>query len=248
MFGLFSKKPKIKEEVFEFSSLHTDMHSHILPNIDDGADSLETSLVLIKGMQALGYKKMIATPHIMWDMYQNTPDIINRQLEIVQKALQKEGIAMEIHAAAEYFLDDHVEGLLQKKEKLLTVSENKVLVEFSLAYPAFNIKEVLFEMQMQGYQPVLAHPERYIYLEGNKDFYSELQEAGCLFQLNLLSLSGHYGKSVTDLAQYLLKNNFYSLVGTDMHSVRHLDELSSPYLGGLLKKHLNLPQLGNSQL
>lgn len=248
MFGLFSKKPKIKEETFDFSPIQTDMHSHILPGIDDGADSVETSLTLIKGMQALGYKKMIATPHIMWDMYQNTPAIINRQLDLVQKAVQQAGIDMEIHAAAEYFLDDHVERLLQNKEKLLTISENKVLVEFSLAYPAFNIKELLFEMQMQGYQPILAHPERYIYLEGNKDFYNELQEAGCLFQLNLLSLSGHYGKSVTDLAHYLLKNKFYSLVGTDMHSVRHLQELGSPYLGGLLKKYLDIPQLGNSQL
>lgn len=224
------------------------MHSHLLPGIDDGSDSIETSLELIKGMRALGYRKLITTPHIMWDMYRNTPSIINRQLDIVRSAINKEGIDIEINAAAEYFLDEHVEDLLKAKEPLLTLSGNKVLVEFSLAFPAMNIKDILFEMQMQGYQPVIAHPERYIYLQGNKEFYDELRDAGCLFQLNLLSLGGHYGKAVNELAHYLLKNDFYSLAGTDLHHAGHLEQLGSLKMTTAINRFLDTTKLVNHQL
>ena len=247
MFKLFSKSgPKV--EKFNFSVLKTDMHSHILPAIDDGSDGLETSLQLIRGMKALGYEKLIATPHIMWDMYRNTPEIIQRQLNMVREAVKKEGIDIEINAAAEYFLDEHVEELLQKKEPLLTISENRVLTEFSMAFPSMNIKEILFEMQMQGYQPVIAHPERYIYLQRNKEFYDELRDIGCLFQLNILSIGGHYGRSVAELAQYLLKNGFYSLAGTDLHHAGHLEDLANPKLAAALTKDIDWKKFINNQL
>jgi len=201
------------------------MHSHILPGIDDGARDLENSLTLIRGLAGLGYQKLIATPHIMWDMYRNTPTIINEQLELIRKAVKKEGINIELHAAAEYFLDEHVEEQLRNKKPLLTISGNKVLAEFSMAFPSLNIKDLLFEMQMQGYQPIIAHPERYVYLQRDKTFYDELRETGCLFQLNLLSLTGYYGRTVHELAQYLLKQGYYDLVGTDLHHQGHLDRL-----------------------
>jgi protein-tyrosine phosphatase len=163
MFKLFSKSSS-KGAKFDYSLLKTDMHSHILPGIDDGSGSIETSIELIRGLKELGYSRLIATPHIMWDMYRNTPDIIRTKLDEVRAAVQKEGIDIQIDAAAEYFLDEHVEDLLKIKEPLLAVSDNKILVEFSMAFPAMNIKDVLFEMQMQGYQPIIAHPERYTYL------------------------------------------------------------------------------------
>lgn len=246
MFKLFSKS-KPGQEKFDFSVLKTDMHSHILPGIDDGAADMQMSIDLIKGMQQLGYKKLIATPHILWDMYKNTPFIINHKLDLVREELQKQGIDIEIHAAAEYFLDEHVEELLQKKEPLLTISENKVLVEFSMAFPSMNSKDVLFEMQMQGYQPVIAHPERYIYLQKNKEYYSELKDIGCMFQLNLLALSGHYGKSVNELAQYLLKNDFYDLVGTDLHHGGHLEGLEN-LPSAALNQLIATGRLSNDQL
>jgi protein-tyrosine phosphatase len=221
MFGLFKSKPK--GEKFDFSRLKTDMHSHILPGIDDGAKNIETSLELIKGMKQLGYQKLIATPHIMWDMYRNTPETIQEKLEQVRNAVKEEGIDIEINAAAEYFLDEHVEDLLKNKEPMLKVSENKVLVEFSMAFPSMNIKSILFEMQLQGYQPIIAHPERYTYLASDKQFYDELRDIGCLFQLNILALGGYYGKTANELAQYLLKNDFYSLAGTDLHHAVHLE-------------------------
>ena len=224
------------------------MHSHLLPGIDDGATDLENSLELIKGLHQLGYTKFITTPHIMAGMYHNTPEIINDRLGLVRQALEQHNIPVTIHGAAEYFLDEHVEELLQKKEPLLTISDNLVLTEFSMAQPPMNIKDILFEMQMQGYQPIIAHPERYTYLIQNKGFYNELKDIGCYFQLNILSLSGGYGKVVSELAQYLLKNNFYNLLGTDLHHVRHLDALHNPALTDQLNKVLSDNQLLNRSL
>jgi len=246
MFNLFSKKAK--GEKFDFTVLKTDIHSHLLPGIDDGAKDLETSLQLIRGMKELGFQKLITTPHIIWDMYRNTPAIINEKLELVQEAIKKEGIEIEIHAAAEYFLDEHVEELLKTKEPLLTISGNKVLTEFSMAFPSLNTKDILFDMQMQGYQPVIAHPERYIYLQQNKEFYRELKDIGCLFQLNILALSGHYGRSVKDLAEYLLNNGFYDLVGTDLHHFRHLEDLRHVEMTAPLRKAIESGQISNREL
>jgi len=248
MFRLFSRSPKKDSNAFDYSVLGADMHSHLLPGIDDGAPDLEASLQLIRGMEALGYRKLITTPHILWDMYKNTPDTIQRALNTVQEALVKENIGVELKAAAEYYIDDHVEGLLSRKEPLLTLSDNMVLVEFSMVHPPMGVKEVLFEMQMQGYQPVIAHPERYSYLVRNKEFYDELKEAGCLFQLNILSLSGGYGRTVTELAEYLLKHEFYTLVGTDLHHSRHLDAQHNPVLASTLQKMQETGRLLNSRL
>ncbi len=247
MFSFFSRSNSRKNG-FDFSGIYTDMHSHLLPGIDDGADSLDTSLKLIRGLAALGYKKLVTTPHILWDMYKNTPAIINEQLASLRQALARENIEIEIQAAAEYFLDEHMEELLQRKERLLTIGNNMVLTEFSMVSKPFGIKEILFDMQMQGYQPVIAHPERYAYLDRNKEFYAELKELGCLFQLNILSLGGGYGRTVTELANYLLKNDFYNLVGTDLHHSRHLDALRNPALAQPLLKLQESGRLLNPDL
>src|SRR5436190_12546734 len=177
MFKLFSQSKSEKAKV-DLSELKTDLHSHLIPGIDDGSPDMETSLKLIKGMIGFGYKKLITTPHIMWDMYQNTREIILEKLEELRAAVKAEGLDIEIKAAAEYFIDDHVEGLLKRKEPLLTISGSMVLVEFSMAHHLFSLKEILFEMQMSGYQPVVAHPERYMYLEHGKEFYDELKNIG----------------------------------------------------------------------
>ncbi len=224
------------------------MHSHLLPGIDDGSEDMENSLELIKGLRELGYKKLITTPHVMWDMYKNTHEVILEKLGDVRQAVKKAEIDVEINAAAEYFLDEHVEDLLRNKIPLLTIKDNMVLTEFSMAFPSMNIKEILFEMEMQGYQPIIAHPERYAYLEKNKDFYRELKDIGCLFQLNILSLGGHYGRSVTELAQYLIKQNYYNLLGTDLHHSGHLEGLQRFELPDAVKKLLDSGQIMNSRL
>lgn len=224
------------------------MHSHLIPGIDDGSPDMATSLKLIKGLADLGYSKLVTTPHIMWDMYPNSRETILQKLEFLREAVNTAGIPVEIHAAAEYFLDEHVAKLLKNNEPLLTISGNMVLTEFSLAWKPHGIKDILFDMQMQGYQPVIAHPERYIYLQHNKEFYEELKDIGCLFQLNMLALSGHYGKSVQELAHYLLKNNFYDLIGTDLHHTGHLEALHNPALAQQVQKIIQSGRLRNIEL
>jgi tyrosine-protein phosphatase YwqE len=184
----------------------------------------------------------------MWDMYKNSREIIENKLAEVKDAVAKAGIDVDIHAAAEYFLDDHVAGLLKNKEPLLTISGKMVLSEFSLAFPSHSLKEILFEMQMQGYQPVIAHPERYIYLQQQKSFYEELKDIGCLFQLNILSLTSHYGRSVHELAQYLIKKDYYDLIGTDLHHHRHLQALADPGLRQQIKKLVEKGKIRNAEL
>jgi len=219
---LFSKKNK---KSVDLSWLKTDMHSHLLPGIDDGSPNLQTSLKLVKGFAALGFKKIITTPHVLWEIYPNTTEIIKAKLEELQKAVAAEGLNIELHAAAEYFIDDHFNEQLKNKIPFLTISGNMVLVEFSMVSAPLDLQEVIFNLQMQDYQPVLAHPERYTYLSRKRDLLETLKNAGCLFQLNLLSLTGYYGEGVQELAEYLLKNDYYDLAGTDLHHERHLTML-----------------------
>ncbi len=218
---LFFRRKKMEEA--DLGWLHTDMHSHLIPGIDDGAPDLVTSLSLIKGMMELGYKKIITTPHILWELYPNTHDIIIRGYGEVQKALESEGIQLDFHVAAEYFMDEHFMEELQKKIPLLTLKENLVLVEFSMVTAPMDLQDILFEMQMQNYQPIIAHPERYAYLARKKEVFDDLKNAGAYFQLNILSLTGHYGPVVQELAEYLLRKNYYDLAGTDLHHQRHLE-------------------------
>jgi tyrosine-protein phosphatase YwqE len=215
----FFKKKSSKPT--DLSWLKTDIHSHLIPGIDDGAPDVATSLALVKDLVAMGYQKIITTPHILWEIYPNTPEIINAGLTELQEAVAAEGIEVELGAAAEYFIDEHFGELLRDKVPLLTLKDNLVLVEFSFITAPLDLQDVLFDLQMLNYQPVIAHPERYLYLERNMGFYETLKNAGCYFQLNLLSLTGYYGRGVQELAAYLLKQGYYNLAGTDLHHARH---------------------------
>jgi tyrosine-protein phosphatase YwqE len=245
MFNIWKKG---KNDGFDYGLLNTDMHSHLIPGIDDGSPDLDTSIELIKGLVALGYKKLITTPHIMWDMYKNSrEDILNRYTSL-QDIINKENIDVEINVAAEYFLDDHFKMLLANKEPLLKIKDDLVLVEFSMANEPIDLKEILFEMQLQGYQPVIAHPERYIYNERNTRFFSDMKHSGYLFQLNILSLTGVYGKSAKTLAQYFIKQNYYELAGSDLHNQRHLNMLNDSSINTELRRLLDSGNLKNSDL
>ena len=172
---------KKDSDAFDYGLLKTDMHSHLLPGIDDGSPDLATSVEMINGLIHLGFKKLITTPHVMQDMYPNKRDDILKRYEILKQHLEAEGINVELGVAAEYFLDDNLKKLLADKEPLLTFGDNLVLVEFSMASEQYSFKELLFEMQMQSYQPVIAHPERYVYQEKNKDFFRENLDLSRIF-------------------------------------------------------------------
>lgn len=218
---------KKKKEPVDLSWLGVDMHSHLIPGIDDGAPDMVSSISYIKELQQLGYRKIITTPHILSGLYPNTPEIILGGLNSVKQELAALQIDIEIHAAAEYFINESFQALLKEKTPLLTLKDNLVLVEVSMITAPLELQEVLFEMQLQQYQPVLAHPERYVYLRSRMEFFEEIKSAGALFQLNLLSLTGYYGTHVRELAEYLLKNGMYDYAGTDLHGHRHLEKLKT---------------------
>jgi protein-tyrosine phosphatase len=247
MFSIFKKK--YPSTPVDFSGIGTDMHSHLVPGIDDGSPDLTTSIALIKGLEELGYNKLITTPHIMGDMYKNTPDIINNGLNELTKELKAKGSRMPVKAAAEYYLDDHFNGLLDKEEPILTVQQKSVLVEFSFVYAPMNLKESLFNLQIKGYQIILAHPERYQYFSMNKKMYDEFKQMGCQFQLNILSLTGYYGKAPQELANYLIAKNYIDYVGTDLHHFKHLEALRNSYpIMPVIKNLLNSGHLINPLL
>jgi protein-tyrosine phosphatase len=218
----FFKKKEIPLHEF-FPKGFVDMHSHLLPGIDDGAKDLETSIALIQKMASYGIKNIITTPHVLGDVYPNTPEIIKRALKEVRAALQERNMTdITIDAAAEYMLDEQFSAILEK-DKLLTLKDKYVLVEMSYFNAPINLYELLFEIQLKGYKPVLAHPERYNFYHNNFKEYYKLKTAGCLFQLNLLSLTKHYGKHVQKTAEKLLKEHMYDFAGTDAHHEKHLD-------------------------
>jgi protein-tyrosine phosphatase len=226
MLSIFKKK---SAGSVDFSGLGSDMHSHLLPGIDDGSPDTDTSLRLIRGLQDLGYDRLVTTPHIMGDIYRNDRNSItaaHQQLKEVTPAIPS---PIPLHAAAEYYLDDHFDELVRNKIPLLTIKDNWVLVEFSFVTAPINYKEKLFDLQINGYQPVLAHPERYHYLMSHKEIFDELKIAGCLFQLNILSLTGYYGKGPLELSRHFIKKKWVSLLGTDLHHDRHLQALQNAH-------------------
>lgn len=246
MFEIFRRKKNVMPDL---SGIGTDMHSHLLPGIDDGAPDTETSLQLIDGMIGLGYKQLITTPHIFWDIYKNTFETIREANLILQGELKSAEIAVKVIPAAEYFLDDHIEELLTGSRPLLTLKDNLILVETSFVNAPFDLKEMIFNLQISGYRPVLAHPERYLYFMQNRGLYDMLKDAGCLFQLNLLSLTRYYGKATTELANYLVSKNYIDFLGTDLHHHRHLEALQhAGSIMGTVEKLLDSGKILNATL
>jgi protein-tyrosine phosphatase len=224
MFSIFKKRALQPPDL---SGLVTDMHSHLIPGIDDGATDPENSIELINGLIDLGYQKFIATPHILWDIFKNNKATITPAFEQLKSTLAANNINVPIMFAGEYFLDYHVDELIEDEIPLLTLKENWVLVEFSFVSAPLDLNEKLFSLQMAGYQPVIAHPERYTYFGRTKEKYQELKEAGYFLQVNLLSLTGYYGKFPQEIAMMLVKNKLVDFLGTDLHHARHLHALQS---------------------
>jgi tyrosine-protein phosphatase YwqE len=218
---MFFSKKRIPLTDF-FTNSFVDIHSHLLPGIDDGAKDIDTSIALILKMASYGIKNFITTPHVLGNVYPNSTAVIKEKLTVVQKELEKREIkGISIQAAAEYMLDEEFSALLEQKD-ILVLKDNYILVEMSYFSAPMNLYELLFKIQLKGYKPVLAHPERYNFYHSDFKSYYKLKQAGCLFQLNLLSLTDQYGKGVQKISEKLLKENLYDFVGTDTHHQNHL--------------------------
>lgn len=224
-----------------------DMHSHILPGIDDGSKDVRSSVAFIKGLSELGIEKFICTPHIFTEVYPNNKETIFPALEQLRAALQTEKIDVQVEAAAEYMMDlDFLE--LLKNDNILPLHGRHVLVEMSYQVETRNVEQFIFDLNIKGYQPVLAHPERYIYYHNNFDKYRKMKDHGCIFQVNLLSLAGYYGKSVKQVALALLKERMIDIVGTDLHHMKHLEFVTKFVRSGAAGKLLGDYPIRNIEL
>jgi protein-tyrosine phosphatase len=243
---IFGKKDKVLPPA-DLSFLKTDVHSHFIPGIDDGAKTIEDSLELIGAMEKMGYTKVITTPHIMSDYYRNTPEIILGGLDLVRNALAKSGSKMQIEAAAEYYIDFDFQEKIKEK-KLLTFGNNYVLFEMPFIGEPQILNTVIFDMQMAGYKPVLAHVERYQFWHQDYEKIQSMKDKGVLLQLNINSLSGYYSPQVRKLAEKMIDENMFDLLGSDCHHTGHIELMQKAITMPYFHKIMNYPGLINQCL
>ena len=192
--------------------------THVLPGIDDGAKNLEQSLILIKEMKKLGFSEIIATPHTYPGLYDNQTSDIHDSFKKIKDQKIKD---IKIKYASEYFLGKYLIELAEKKS-LLSIGKKYVLVEMSMNQETLNLHDILYNLLTNGYIPILAHPERYMFYHGNINSLLKLKKIGCEFQLNLLSAIGYYGSNVSNSVDIMLKNNLFDFVGSDVHNINHI--------------------------
>jgi protein-tyrosine phosphatase len=239
MFGFFKKKEVKKERTLDYGPIMVDMHSHVLPGIDDGAQTPEESIVLIKKMMELGIKKIIATPHVMLDYYRNDATSINNALAVLKEELKNQNIDIPVEAAAEHYFDESFEKRIDDRS-LMTMGEDKyVLFELSFMNEPPNVIQMIQKMRDAGYKPILAHPERYPYMD--IDRMRMIRSWGCNLQINTISLLGYYGKPTKKMAEDMVDNQMVDFISSDMHHPRHAqafeEVLTTPYLEKLLNEY-----------
>lgn len=222
MFSFFKKKNSQTHKL----CYEVDLHSHILPGIDDGSPNTEKSIGLICEMQNWGIRKIIATPHIAEETFENTPETIKNAWDLLKATLKTEGIEQEICYSAEYRIDDGFIRMFESNQ-LIPLPDNYLLVENSFIQAFWNLDELLFQLQLKEFKPILAHPERYAYYHNQKNIYTTMHNNGCAFQVNLLSFSGYYGKSVKEAAFWLAEQGYIDFLGTDLHNMNHVQAISN---------------------
>lgn len=224
--NIFKSTPKVNIESFE--AIAVDMHSHLVPKIDDGSKSKEESLEIINRLYELGFKKVITTPHTMRGGYDNTTGIITDGKNDLNTFLIEEKCPITIEASSEYYLDGHFDKLINNKD-LMPFGDNHILFELSFMTKPTSFETTVFNLISEGYKPILAHPERYNYL-ADKELtqLTKIKETGALFQLNLFSLVGAYGEVSQKIAEKLIDKEMVDFVGTDIHNrtqLKYLDQL-----------------------
>jgi protein-tyrosine phosphatase len=226
--------------------LKVDIHSHLLPGLDDGVKSFEESLTIIQYFQDLGYTRLITTPHVMADAYRNTSASILEKCKDLQSFLLGKKINLEIAAAAEYYLDEGLLNKLEQDEPLLTFGENYLLFETNFLNEPLNLRDFIFIATTKGYKPVLAHPERYLYLHNNLDKAEDLLDRGVLFQINISSLTGYYSHEAQRMAGKLIERGWIHWLGSDCHHLQHAKLINDAYRNKYFKKAITLPLLNNT--
>jgi len=223
-----------------------DIHSHLIPDIDDGVKNIESSIHIIEQLKELGFKKIITTPHIMSHRFANTQEIIHRGYSILKQELTKQSIDIELEVAAEYYYDEHFLELIEKNE-LMSFGENYILFELSYTVKPLALEQIVAKLLKAGYRPILAHPERYTYYRTEKH-YRQLKEMGLYFQINIISTEGFYGKGVKKAVEKIIDLGLVDFIGSDIHSQRYLDTFSASLQSKTYKKIMQKNSIKNDYL
>ncbi|RYE52825.1 MAG: histidinol phosphatase [Sphingobacteriales bacterium] len=240
MFSIFKKKNTLRTMEW----LAVDIHSHLLPGLDDGSPNIEETVKLIKRLHELGYTRFYCTPHIFTELYPNNLNTILPALQKTKAALIEANLDVTIGAAAEYMVDD----TFYVTDDLLTLPGNYILIEMSYLNETPDIEKIVLELKATGYKVILAHPERYLFYRTDKKRLERFKEMGVFFQLNLLSVTGYYGKEVKKAANYLIGREFYDFASSDLHHEKHLDALAKVIQDGSLHHKLGAYPFKNKEL
>lgn len=226
--------------------LETDLHSHLIPGIDDGVKSWDESLDMLKELSLLGYKKIITTPHIIHDYYPNTPDQIRKGVNQLNQKAKASGLTVTIEAGAEYFVDEHFARQVKSDQELLTFGDSYILIETPFMNKPLFLEEVIFNLQAHGLKVIFAHPERYTYIQKDYKIVRNLISLGVFMQININSLTGYYSKEAKKTAQHLIDTSQVHFLASDLHGHKHLTELKKAVKGKLFQKCRQLDLLNFS--
>ena len=216
MFGKLFKRNKEQVKLF----YNTDVHSHILPGVDHGSQSVEQSLEMLRAEMDMGINRVILTSHVTAITFENTRETLMDAYQKLLQAVSDEGLDIELHLSAEYRMDEYFDKEY-KADHLIPMPGNHILLENSFQQELLNLDELLFDMQVKGYRTILAHPERYNYYSRRRKRYEQLHNAGARFQVNILSFIGYFGEEVRDSALWFAENGMIDYLGSDMHNVKH---------------------------
>jgi protein-tyrosine phosphatase len=215
----FNRSRKIPHR--DFSAIAVDMHSHLIPGVDDGAKDVADSVQLISGLKELGFSDLITTPHTLQDIHPNTQETLTAGFSLLAGKLP---VGINLTVSSEYYLDDQFSEQRQNNG-LLPLPGNRLLVEFSQISRPHDLEQQIFDISLQGFQIILAHPERYLFFHKHFDYFTRLKEMGVELQVNALSLTEHYGKNIKGIAEKLIEKDMIDFIGTDLHHTKHLEAL-----------------------
>jgi protein-tyrosine phosphatase len=223
-----------------------DLHNHLLPGVDDGVKTTEDSLTCLTKFAEWGIRHVICTPHVSQDYYPNRPDELRQAAVLLARAVAEAELPLTVTVAAEYMMDELFDKHLNEGTLLSFGAARYVLIETGWAAAPFQLEQWLFSMQLKGYTPVLAHPERYSYYRDEWAKLTSLREHGCLFQLNLMSLAGRYGSSAQQMAEKLIDRKMVEFIASDLHRPADLSTLGRAIDSSAFAKLSKLPLLNGT--
>ncbi len=244
MFNFFRKQGKNNTLFY-----NTEVHCHILPGVDHGAQSVENSLEMIRALMDLGLTRFMCTSHVTSETFENTPESLTAAHKILTQACQEAGLEVELHPSAEYRIDEYWDKQYAAGA-VLPMPGNYILMENAFQQELLGMDELMFDLMVKGYKPILAHPERYMYYARRHDRLTKLHNSGVKFQLNLLSLTGYFGGQAKETAMWLIKNNMVDMLGSDLHNVEQARIIQN-YINGKEWKKLSRvlePHIINDQV